>query len=143
MCRNRDAQKFSAEFVSKIPQNLYGNVWLFGTEDQSDTTCDWSSPATWPTNGDRLLTIAQALKSAGVSGSAVSILGNITLWKYFFADTLKLKDYKLFWVPNEDETNHQPNFNDFTPFGGWTQPSAKILDIGSACGVQFGKYYFE
>lgn len=32
-CRNRDAQKFANEFVTKIPSTWYGNVWLFGTED--------------------------------------------------------------------------------------------------------------
>ena len=48
----------------------------------------------------------------------------------------------LYWFPNEDEFDGNPNFKSYHPFGGWKVPYMKMYNMTRVCNKGFQVNYF-
>ena len=78
-------------------------------------------------------------------GLKTGVVANKISWASIFGlDTScpEVKDSLLAWIPSEYEQNKQPNFEHYTPFGGWQQPFCKFYMSKNICGrLYFLSYY--
>ncbi|KAI9268171.1 hypothetical protein BDA99DRAFT_505031 [Phascolomyces articulosus] len=126
------------EFTSFANTNKMGYRYLWLYVSTSD---NWGSS---PPEGNQatLNDFKEALDAAS----------STTLWKWGIATSAS--DWKTITGPNDwelDNTvplwyeNHdgQPNFDEYTPFGGWETPFAKQYAKDSdVCGVRFSQSYY-
>ena len=77
--------------------------------------------------------VEDCVNAAVAKGQAVGVYSSDYEWGQTCGDASGLQKYPLWYAAYDGETN----FNDFTPFGGWTTPAIKQYnDHGdSSCGV--------
>jgi len=102
----------------------YGKVWL-DIESNPSPGCGWST-ATGCTFFTDLLA---SLRARGVT---VGTYASQYEWSITVGSSCTAGTSTPLWYAHYDGS---PNFNDFTPFGGWTTPTAKQYSgTGSLCG---------
>ncbi len=134
-----DVYLFPCSFVDPVAQvkgmlgNLtavgarFGRVWL-DIESNADPACAWRSDK--KANCAWLQTLVAAVNATGVPLGIYTSIHEYELLMSDTAEGCQLCTGKLcppLWYPHY-ETPPQPNFSDFSPFGGWTAPTVKQFD---------------
>jgi len=69
-------------------------------------------------------------------GLTLGVYSSAPNWNAIFGEKYTAAKTDLLWYANN---NGEQNFNDFTPFGGWTKPAVKqYTNSTSVCGVHAG-----
>ena len=127
-CVSVDAKKQVDDDHAHV-KGLFGTMW-FDIETNNSPGCGWHSDK--KANCHFMGELAEAAKAAGISSG---IYASEYMWSSIMGDDCHVGKEKgqPLWYAHYDG---QPNFKDFTPFGGWEHPAAKQYgDSVGYCGI--------
>lgn len=118
-CGNPEAQMDN--LIDGLVGSTYGMIWL-----------DIEGPDYWYSSTSSNIEFIQGLVNEGnARGVKLGIYTGNSQWTPITGSTTQFKAYPL-WYAHYD---NNPSFSDFTPFGGWTQPTRKQYEgTTSFCG---------
>eukprot|EP01103_Thecamoeba_quadrilineata_P005141 TRINITY_DN14979_c0_g1_i1.p1 TRINITY_DN14979_c0_g1~~TRINITY_DN14979_c0_g1_i1.p1 ORF type:complete len:219 (+),score=35.83 TRINITY_DN14979_c0_g1_i1:60-716(+) len=117
-CVGKSATTQVQDAVSFLKQSnsKYGQMW-FDIESNPSSGCGWTSSTT--TNCNFLGSLLSEARALGVKPGVYS---SASQWSSIMGSSCTIgKSYPLWYA----HYNNAPNFNDFSPFGGWTRPNMK------------------
>lgn len=139
-CRGRQIKMEAFLFMSFL-SGSFRTVWITPNDDISEgADCVWK-PSDPVGNCQYLKDFIEEMKGYY---ALVGIYTSASRWAKFLGDKNacpELGTVPLFWIPEGQADDHQPNFNSYSKIGGWTSPFMKKYSTKSVCGINLGINY--
>ncbi len=134
-CRGRDPIKQVDEFVKKVANNLYNQVYVYLGQESLWYQCSPSS-YTPQQNCDYMKQMTAQFKKYNVT---VGIATDEKTWGEQCANACNdVGTFPLFWTAGDKTAS----FSNWKTFGGWKNPDVKLYDYGvQVCGVSLDLIY--
>eukprot|EP01101_Sappina_pedata_P003587 TRINITY_DN143_c0_g2_i1.p1 TRINITY_DN143_c0_g2~~TRINITY_DN143_c0_g2_i1.p1 ORF type:complete len:223 (+),score=85.91 TRINITY_DN143_c0_g2_i1:197-865(+) len=109
-------------------QATYGQIWL-DIETNPSSGCGWSGD-----QGSNCAYIQSLIQSGQSAGKTVGVYASAYMWNTIAGSscTVGADLGAPLWYADYDG---EANFNNFSPFGGWSSPAMKQYNTGTECGV--------